>query len=248
MSQDVQENESPSTRKEANAKLEKRVREVARILGSESSKIGSIKEVSSPSHSMGLTEMKITVVDGDADEWFGLVIEGDPLDSDRRMTIRARYGRELKKELRHGANTPKIGVSVMSRSPEAVARDVDRRLLPEATSTYNKLLVRLSKKKNKERKRVEIAEQINEATDLDLVKSSGGRSYYRGSLFFEREEPDNPHMNKSMVEPELGVALKSHQKLELSIDNLTKEEAIGLINAAEDIVEGPIRQEASYNR
>ena len=249
--QDVTEQdvtEQDLTRAEAENILEQKAHKVASLLEAESTHIESVEGVSLSSSSFGDAEVTITLCDGGPEEQFDLRICGTLKDLDSRMTVRASYGQALQNETSYADDNPRIGVSVMTRDIQSVARDIDRRLLPDARSLYNKLLARLHSKKQKERKRAQIARAVTGATDVELTKSRTRGVYYSDRVFFEREEPQKRHLTQRQVEPQLEIKMEARGELKIEIDHLSPEETTEIVEAIGAAVEGEMRQRPPRKR
>jgi hypothetical protein len=240
--------EKDLTRAETENILEQKAHKVASILEAQSTHVESVDGVSLSSSSFGDAEVTITLCDGGPEERFDLKICGVPTDPDARMTVRASYGQTLQNETSYADDNPRIGVSVMSRDVKSVARDIDRRLLPDARSLYNKLLARLQTRKQKERKRARIAETVTDTTSIELTKSRTRGVYYNDRVFFGREEPRERHLSQSQVEPQLEVKMEARGELKVEIDHLSSEETVKIVKAIEGAVDGEVHQEPPRNR
>jgi len=215
---------------EATAEFRRRSVAIAKWLESENAHIGTIENTAVKKQSIGPDEAVLTVYEGGSDERLEIRISGTPTNPDERMTVRASFGETLQAETNYSDDTPRIGVSVMSRAPETDARDIERRLLPDAIELYNTLHSRLRRRREREQKREAVAEQISDATRLDLTESRERGCYYSDRIFFEREKPSGRKRSlpQRQVEPKLHLRLEGQGDLTLEVEKLSPEEAVGL--------------------
>jgi len=235
---------------EATAEFRQRSKAIARWLGNESTHIGGIENVTVNEQSIGSGEAVLTVYEGGPDERLEIRISGTPTNPEDRMTVRASFGKTLQAETNYSDDTPRIGVSVMSRAPETAARDIERRLLPDVVELYNTLLSRLRRRRRREQKREAVADQINDETRLGLTESRERGCYYSDRIFFAREKPSGRRapLSQRQIEPKLDLKLEGQGDLTLKVENLGPEEAIALVKAAEEEIDGPIRQQPPRKR
>lgn len=231
------------------AEFRRRTEEIADWLTEESDHIGTIEDVEVAAKSGKTCEAVLTVIDGGPDERLEIRVSGTTSE-DVRMTVRTSFGRKLTSEITYSDEPPRIGVSVMSRPPKTAARDIDRRLLPDACRLYNTLLSRISQRRRKEKKREAVAEQISEETQVDLTPSRSRGCYYSGRIFFERETSSRnaSRTPPGKKEPKLNAEMKGRAKMTLTVENLDTEAAIAVIRAAEEKIEGPIQHEPPRKR
>jgi len=98
-----------------------------------------------------------------------------PLDEDRRQVTSS-----------YDASIPRINVSV-TRTPEAIAREVERRFLPEWRPLWTKAIARLESSRKHEGDTRLNAEMLAEIVGVDPneVDKNGRFSLYRSSIFPE---------------------------------------------------------------
>jgi hypothetical protein len=241
---------SEQSRAEAIAEFRRRSEAIARWLGNESTHIGGIENVTVNEQSIGSDEAVLTVYEGGPDKRFEIRISGTPNEPDDRMTVRASFGKTLQAETNYSDDTPRIGVSVMSRAPETAAGDIERRLLPDAVELYNTLLSRLRRHRKRDQRREAVADEISSETSLELTESRERGCYYSDRIFFEREEPSGRKKPRSQrqIEPKLHVRLEGRGALTLEVENLSPEDAMALVKAAEEEIDGPICQQPPRKR
>jgi hypothetical protein len=98
-----------------------------------------------------------------------------PLDEDRRQVTSS-----------YDASIPRINVSV-TRTPEAIAREVERRFLPEWKPLWEKSLARLDSSRKHEGETKSNAAELAEIVGIDPseIDKNGRFSLYRSSIFPE---------------------------------------------------------------
>lgn len=238
------------TTSEATKEFRQRAQSIADWLSEKSDHIDTVEGVEVERRSLGDRRAILTVYEGGPDERLEIQMSGSPVEADSRMRIRASFGQKLQAETTYSDDPPRIGVNVMGRTPEAAARDIERRLLPDAIQLYNQLLSRIRHRRKRENQREAIAEKINERTRLELSPSRLRGCYYSDRIFFEPEASDQIESRgpQGNGEPKLNAEMEGRNKMTVTVENLGPEAAIAMIRAAEDEIDGTVRQDPPRKR
>lgn len=161
-----------------------------------------------------------------------LCVEGRADRPGQRMRVTAAYRKSLRVEMRRDESAPSIGASIMERPTEALARDIQRRLLSPARKMLRMLQSRAQATRQREKRAEAIAATISQQTGLDLERSPG-RDTYSDRIRIGGER-DGGFLSGTLTR--IGNR-DGDERVRLNITGLTAEEAIRIATAAEDVVD-----------